>query len=268
MIYQFGPVTDDSCRLCSGPLILVFKKIVLRCHLVSYFRCAHCGSLHTEEPYWLNEAYTGSADIDPGAAQRVLDCFAVTHIVARLFRCRRMLDYGGGAGLLCRLLRDIGHDAYSYDKYASQSYATGFTGSPKDDFDLMTAFEVVEHFADPIQDLDAIFEGKPRIVLVKTELYRGETEDWWYLAPNEGQHVFFYSRRAIDLIAARYGYHVLMCHSFILFARDAPSRLQKLVMQRLLIAKFVRLIRTVLISRPGLGAERDFAALSAARLPR
>ncbi len=134
----------------------------------------HCGSQQSENPYWLAEAYSDQViSIDPGAAQRVLDCLAVTYVTAKIFGYRKMLDFGGGAGLLCRLLRDVGYDAHWHDGHTPAGYATGFEGSPKDEFDLITAIEVIEHFANPKKDLDAIFGASPKAVLIMTSLYEG-----------------------------------------------------------------------------------------------
>src|SRR5579871_2915212 len=213
-----------SCRLCGGQARFVFEKTLLGKHCVSFFVCADCGSMQTEEPYWLSEAYSDATlSIDPGAAQRVLDCVALTHSVMQLYSCRTSLDYGGGSGLLCRLLRDIGHDAYWYDGYTAPGYATGFESSPHKYHDIVTSFEVVEHFSSPKADWDSLFAARPKVLLIMTWLYEGQNADWWYIAPEEGQHIFFYSREAIELIGQRYGYVPLICSGFILFSRETPT---------------------------------------------
>src|SRR6185437_5471048 len=138
---------EIACRLCGGACRYAFSKTVIGKYRVAFYLCGSCGSMQSEKPYWLDEAYSDpSLMIDPGAAQRVLDCLALADAVMRLFGCRTALDYGGGAGLLCRLLRDSGRDAYWYDGYTPPSYANGFAGSPDSHYDLVTAFEVVEHF--------------------------------------------------------------------------------------------------------------------------
>ena len=214
-----GLVENIECRLCAGQAAFVFKLRTIDHYDISYYKCTGCHSLQTEPPYWLSEAYSEAViAIDPGAAQRVLDNFVLTRVVARIFDCARLLDYGGGAGLLCRLLRDAGWDAYSYDRYAPAGYAAGFTAAPSGQFDLITAFEVVEHLPTPATDLGEIFGGAAKVVLISTCLYDGQSHDWWYLCPEEGKHVFIYSQKAIDLIAARFGYRAYTCRGFIIFA--------------------------------------------------
>jgi Methyltransferase domain len=223
-----------ACRLCESPTAFAFKKEMIGKYTVSFYRCEHCGSQQTENPYWLSEAYSDHVtSIDPGAAQRVLDCLAITSATARIFGYRKILDFGGGAGLLTRLLRDAGYDAYWYDQYTPASYATGFEGTPTGEYDLITSVEVVEHFANPKTDLGAIFGAAPKAVLIVTCLYEGQDENWWYLAPEEGQHIFFYSPKAIELIASRYNYHVLVLAGFILFTKAKPTNLQTRLLRKI-----------------------------------
>jgi hypothetical protein len=214
--------------------------------------------MQTEEPYWLTEAYSDTTlSIDPGAAQRVLDCVALTHSVMKLFGCRTSLDYGGGSGLLCRLLRDIGHDAYWYDGYTAPGYATGFESSPQKYHDIVTSFEVVEHFSNPRTDWDALFAARPKVLLIMTWLYQGENADWWYIAPEEGQHIFFYSREAIALIGRRYGYVPLICNGFILFSRETPTSWQSFFLTRVLTPRFISWWRLAVLSRRTDAPQKD-----------
>jgi Methyltransferase domain len=252
----------SGCRLCGAATARAFNVTVLSKYDVVYQTCTGCGSLQSEPPYWLPEAYSDpSTRIDPGSARRTLDCFVLVDIIARLFKCRTLLDFGGNTGFLCRLLRDRGYSAYSFDRYATPTYVPQFIGSPADRYDLLSAFEVIEHFDQPLIGLDQIFGAKPRIVLASTELYTDQGADWWYLAPAEGQHVFLYSERAIRLIAQRYGYHVVIGRCFILFSRDPLSGWQKAVLG-LLGSRVLQIVGGVSLMRRGEGSGRDFAALT------
>jgi hypothetical protein len=258
-----GSLEDIHCRLCGDWAAFVFKLRTIDRYDVSYYRCSQCNSLQTEPPYWLSEAYSEAVTaIDPGAAQRVLDNVVLTRAVARIFQCARLLDYGGGAGLLCRLLRDAGWDAYSYDRYAPAGYASGFTAAPSEHFDLVTAFEVVEHLPAPATDLGEVFGTDAKVVLLTTYLYDGQSSDWWYLCPEEGQHVFMYSQRAIDLIAARFGYRAHICRGFIIFVRTPLSAIQRLLLFRLLTPGMIVRLRPFAFVRSADGAQRDFKLLT------
>jgi len=266
---EAAPVaTDGRCRLCGGAAPAVFARRVLGRLDVTYYRCAACASLQTQAPTWLAEAYGPGnlATIDAGAAQRSLFNAAAAYLVARLFGLRDIVDFGGGDGLLCRLLRDQGLDAYVRDQYAAATYAQGYTEAPFAQADLVTAFEVVEHFAQPDEDLQRIFGARPRFALLTTELYAGQGPDWWYLAPASGQHVFFYSRQAMLRVGERFGYRVVFCPHYILLARlDQAAAWRLGLLQRLLRGSFLRLVLAAMFLRPARGAWTDRQRLEARR---
>lgn len=254
---------DDACRLCHATTVFAYQGTVLGKHRVSYFRCTECGSLQTEAPYWLAESYASAEQsIDPGAARRVLDSYILVDAISRLFSCRKLLDFGGNTGFLCRLLRDQGYDAYTFDRHVAAVYAPHFVGRTSDQHDLVSAFEVVEHFARPATELDEIFQPKPRIVLATTELYCGQSADWWYLAGREGQHVFFYSAQGARYVAEKYGYNLLVGRHFLLFTRSVPTFRQRQIVLRLIRPSLLRILGAILLVRRGRGAEDDFAALT------
>lgn len=259
-----APGEFETCRLCHGHAVATFTSFILGKYEVRYFRCGQCGSLQTEHPYWLQEAYnnsSGLAALDTGAASRVLYSYALTVLISKLFRTvGPILDFGGGDGLLCRLLRDIGYQAYTTDKFSCPSYAQGFTAELGSSFDLITAFEVFEHFSEPALEIAKLFASQPRLLVISTELYCGQTQDWWYFSPETGQHVFFYSPDAIRGIAHRMGYSSTIGHGFILFSRLPLTWYQQLMLP-LVGHKTLQLMQCAmpLLRRPGMG--RDFTML-------
>ena len=236
-----------------------FDLIVLRKHEVAYYECKDCNSLQTEDPYWLKEAYDSSlSNLDTGAAQRVLRNLAACYTVARIFGVKNAIDIGGGDGLLCRFLRDYGINCFVRDKYADPTYAQGFTAPDFSVPDLVLAFEVFEHFQDPKSDLDALFGINSSLILVSTCVYTNEKGDWWYLAPEGGQHVFFYSKKALHLIAHRYGCELIICGSIILFARNGVLSIPKSVLAKLLLNRYAsRIVRSLVVLLPTPGVWRD-----------
>jgi hypothetical protein len=253
-----------ACRLCGGRLAQRFRRTVLRRLDVAYLQCAGCGSLQTQEPTWLAQAYEEGnlAQIDAGGAQRSLFNAAAASLVARVFGLRDALDVGGGDGLLCRLLRDQGLNAYVRDPHAAATYARGFTQPDFTRPDLLTAFEVVEHFAEPRRDLEQLFAGRPRYLLLTTQLYESQDEHWWYLVPETGQHVFFYSRRAMEWIGTRFDYRVRICPGYILLAhRTEASGARQAMVQALLRGAFLRLVLAAMFLRPARGAWNDLQRL-------
>ena len=62
----------------------------------------------------------------------------------------RILDYGGGSGLLAERLRETGFSAATYDPFSR------FDEVPEERFDLITCFEVMEHVPQPRETVAAM----------------------------------------------------------------------------------------------------------------
>jgi hypothetical protein len=253
-----------KCRLCDGVLAKKFNCIILNKHDVTYYLCSDCSSLQTEHPHWLDEAYSVTDfNLDTGALQRNINNFAACYTLAKLLSVDRVIDFGGKDGLLCRFLRDHLIDCYVYDKYSKPSYSIDFeAGSSQSNVDLVLAFEVFEHLPNPRVDLEEIFSFQSKYVLVTTDIYSNQGSDWWYLAKEGGQHVFFYSAQAINFIARKYGYGVTIVGSMILFFKeDIPEVLNKIVSSQTALDGWIfQAIKSYvfLLPTPGVGADYNF----------
>ena len=134
-------------------------------------------------------------ELDTGAAQRNLHNLAAAYATCKIFGLRNVIDIGGGNGLLCRLLRDYRINCFANDPNAIPHYNQNYTEPDFSVADMLTAFEVIEHFPNPASDLETIFgEGAP-IVLISTNLYEYSDRDWWYLAPEGGNMSSFTAAR-------------------------------------------------------------------------
>ena len=245
----------EVCRGCGGATSAAFETFVLGRHRVKYARCRACDSLQTEPPYWLAESYTSAiAATDTGAMVRNLVCHAAVYAVAVVFRVRgKLLDCGGGAGVLCRLLRDSGFDAYLSDKYADPVFARPFCVSleecPPGGFALVSAVEVLEHYENPGNELDRLFALKPQALLATTQLYTGQGQDWWYLSRQTGQHVFFYSEKCLKLLARKHGYDYFGAGWIHVFSARPLGSVRRIVLRMLLSSVGLGVIRLCLSAR-------------------
>jgi len=206
---------DIPCRVCGESASFLFRKRVLSRVEAAYFRCGACGQVQTEEPYWLDEAYQNlNYQRDTGIVDRCLWTALTT--VALGYRLKiggdeTCLDWGGGTGLFARICRDFGMNFFYQDRYADNVFARGFEfadAPTSSGITLLTAFEVLEHFPDPARDILELFRLDPQYILLSTMLYAGEGADWWYFS-EDGQHVAFYTRRSLEVIAKRHGYYFL-----------------------------------------------------------
>jgi hypothetical protein len=118
------------------------------------------------------------------------------------------LDVAGGYGLLARLLRDIGFDCYTTDKYCQNLFAKGFEPGGGFEADALFAFEVLEHVEDPLRFLaDAFSMYRCRTLVFSTLTFEGAPPpaDWWYYGFGHGQHVTFYQPGTLRALASKLG---------------------------------------------------------------
>lgn len=215
-----GVMARIRCRLCGQPALKVFTGDVLGVPR-QYYECQDCGSLQTSTPTWLDQAYSDNISVfDTGVMLRNLNNFVLSRNVAALLGpadALRVLEFGAGSGMLTRLLRDTGLQAYAYDVHNAPSLAGGFVPEGVEGFTrehadrprLVLAFEVFEHFSDPAASTAALFASRPHALLVTTDVYQGQDASWPYLTPFSGQHVFFYSCKALNQLAEAHGYDLV-----------------------------------------------------------
>lgn len=202
-----------KCKICSGPMLKFSVGKVLSKYDVQYYRCGSCGFIQTENPYWLQEAYANPINqSDTGLLERNIYLSRVTSNILRVLNFApeaQFLDYGGGYGILVRLMRDAGKDFYWYDPFCQNLFAHGFEHRPGagGQYELVTAFEVLEHSIDPIKDIEKMLSlGKN--VLFTTECIPASCPkpgEWDYYGLDHGQHISFFSRKALDILAQKTG---------------------------------------------------------------
>jgi hypothetical protein len=190
------------------------RAIVLDRHEAEFHRCPSCGIITAPNPFWLDEAYSSAIyDGDSGLLRRSRLLATVTSLLIRSERLSRgtFLDWGGGYGALARMMRDKGYDFYTFDPYAKNLLAPGFDGDELSSHDLVTAFEVVEHLVDPVEELTKVAAANDRLFFTTVLQPPGEPprpSEWWYYALESGQHVAFHTSASLGVLAERLGYQL------------------------------------------------------------
>jgi hypothetical protein len=205
---------DVICSICGGTARYVFSDRVLSKHECSYFCCDRCSCLFAGFPIWLDEAYTEAISVtDTGIIARNESlCASLMTLFRKLYpTAPRVLDFGAGYGLMVRMLRDRGVNAFWYDKYCTNLFAKGFEYDPGIRPDVIIAFEVIEHLQNPTDFFNKAFSIADSVI-VSTELLpdgllAGERRDWWYLSKETGQHIFFFSESTFREIAKKHSVH-------------------------------------------------------------
>jgi hypothetical protein len=217
-----------QCNVCGGVSEAFGSTLVLTKYPVQYFRCGACRFIQTETPHWLEEAYSeGLGSLDVGVMWRNLHNAGVTSaMISLLFPGgSRFLDYAAGHGTLVRLMRDRGFDFYWSDPYVKNLYARGFEDVPGSRYDLLTAYEVLEHLPDPLEGIARMLDLADN-VLVSTEVVPEPAPlppNWWYYAVKGGQHISFYSPDSLRRIASHFHVNLLSRGSYHLFTRKPQN---------------------------------------------
>ncbi len=200
-----------KCKICDSDSHYFAISKILQKYDVNYYQCSNCGFVQTEEPYWLNEAY--SEAIAPSDVGLLYRNNMMANITAKLLfnyfdHEAKFLDYGGGYGVFVRLMRDQGFDFYWQDKYCQNLFATGFELKEKDKSELLlvTAFELFEHLTYPTQELEKMLKLAPNILFSTSLLPKDnpKPDQWWYYTPHEGQHIAIYTRKSLEILAEKY----------------------------------------------------------------
>ncbi len=221
---HLAPVKPETvCKICGGAAsldcVVDFNKT---CQTINgrffplggvpvwYHRCNNCRFLFTEQlDRWTVETfrkYIYNADyvlVDPDVSGARARANAGPLLeFARQFNAKRVLDYGGGDGTLARILSESGFDAASWDPMRDDTQPP-----PAGSFDLVTAYEVLEHVTAPIQTCRQAlgFLRAGGLFLFSTltlDDLAPQSCDNWYIAPRNG-HISIHTSRSLDLLFAR-----------------------------------------------------------------
>jgi hypothetical protein len=209
-----------NCKLCNASVVhMDYCDFNKTCNgydfgrsgvLVEYFRCSQCGFLFTDffddwsnqdfSEFVYNDEYVKADPDYNGKRPRGI----AAHLNGLLAPCRgtgSLLDYGGGSGIFVEEMRKNGYiDSEVYDPFAQPI-------KPNRKFDIITAFEVIEHTTDPLKTFEEIFNFmNPQGCLVISQTIQPQDIEslgaqWWYVAPRNG-HVSFYTDFSMGVIAS------------------------------------------------------------------
>ncbi|WP_429436230.1 class I SAM-dependent methyltransferase [Paraburkholderia sp. GAS33] len=179
---------------------------------VYYHQCSDCGLIFTAAfdqwskqdflDYIYNDSYTS---IDPDyISVRPEENRLVIGQFCRSNKAVKILDYGGGNGHLSEIFSRDGYEARTWDPMETNAESSKPHGMK---FDLVTAFEVMEHSPTPFETLSesTSFLKDDGVMFFSTfvvDTLPPRSAHFWYIAPRNG-HVTIYTQRSLDILAER-----------------------------------------------------------------
>jgi len=215
VITALSKINIMKCPICNDGMSVSFMAMVLCHHEATFDYCQACGFLRARDPHWLAEAYSSAITAaDTGLAVRNISIARkLASILYFIFDERGQgsyVDTAGGSGMLTRLMRDYGFNFFWADKYAGNLLAKGF------EYDqavgccrAVTAIEVMEHVEYPVAFIrDSLERFQSEVFIFTTELFEGappHADEWQYYSLETGQHISFFQRRTLEVIAEKMG---------------------------------------------------------------
>ncbi len=206
-----------NCKICKSESDFFLESTIFKEKTkISYYKCQQCNFIQTEEPYWLEKAYSDViAKTDIGLIYRnIIFSNLIENILDNFFEeTKTALDYGAGFGMFVRIMRDKGYNFLWYDDFCDNLFAETFEGKLTEKYDVLTAFEVFEHLPNPIETLEKLLTISNTIIF-STVLNDDVTDfdKWWYRTEVSGQHVSFYSEKSLQILAKKYEFNYLACN--------------------------------------------------------
>ena len=201
-------MATTECIICKETTEPLFEVQILRKYQHVLHMCHSCNCVFFPEPDWLNEAYSKAiSDLDTGLLERAVDISNVLtpFLYFSKFRRERILDFGGGIGVLARMMRDRGFHMSSHDPLADNVFS--FPPEETSHAQVITMVEVLEHLTQPMASLREL-TSQSSLMFISTLVVpkEGIEPTWWYLLPDTGQHVFFPSTEFFKIIAKEIGW--------------------------------------------------------------
>lgn len=180
---------------------------------VQYHRCSRCELIFTNFfDDWTQSDFSEliynsdyiKVDPDYVGTRAEATAMMMSTLLQRGKETLSLLDFGSGEGLFAEHMRSHGFlEVASYDPFSNPV-------KPRKKYDIVTAFEVIEHSTDPAGTFRTLLDytADGGFIFVGQSMQPPNISEigvnWWYIAPRNG-HVSFYSHRTIRDYATQEG---------------------------------------------------------------
>lgn len=194
----------QKCTICGSDTTLIFVVEIQNRLKANLHRCVNCGFAFYPDQDWIRGSFSEELNsLDVGSVDRVLlaSDFLTEFIFSEKLASNKFLDYGGGYGLQTRILRDRGFNWENFDPYTAPLFSRDFVGNLQTEYSLISLIEVSLHFENPIEEFQKLINRCDYLVFTSVVPEKEFGPDWWYITGESGQHVAFYSIKALRQIA-------------------------------------------------------------------
>jgi hypothetical protein len=223
-----------KCSICEGTAEIKLHVDIHNRQKQPLFQCLSCSFRFFHKPDWLPHSFSSELNqLDLGSVSR---CLFVADFVTAVFssdcETTRVLDWGGGDGLLTRLLRERGIDCVWHDPFVQPRFVGDAIYRDNCQIDVAVASEVFLHMVDPLQALRSLLAISNIVVLTAVVPPKQIEPDWWYLMPETGQHVSFYPFSTLRELAHQTDTYFTSDHRFFhVFSRQTLSIRKRLLIR-------------------------------------
>jgi hypothetical protein len=102
-------------------------------------------------------------------------------------------------------MRDAGYDWFWFDRHCQNVFAQGFSADIEcgSKYELLSAAELFEHLTEPVPTVSKLCSLSDNILFTTRLLPHKppKLDKWWYYSLEHGQHVSFYSKKSLQILA-------------------------------------------------------------------
>ncbi|SSC08970.1 Putative methyltransferase associated with DUF414 [bacterium endosymbiont of Bathymodiolus sp. 5 South] len=176
-----------------------------------YLSCSHCELVFVAHEYHLSDVeeklrYDKHQNKPNDSAYQVFLSQVFNPVMVHLKKGAKGLDFGCGPGpTLSLMFEKQGYQVDLFDKF--------YADNPEvfsNQYDFITATEVVEHLSEPRFELNRLFGllKKGGVLAIMTQMITKETDfsTWYY--KNDPTHICFFSEKTMRYLAQQWGVKV------------------------------------------------------------
>ena len=232
-------MTKAECPICNSSANMLFSVMVQGENRSELNSCSNCEFAFYPDQNWISKSFSDELNsLDVGAADRTVISADYLSVMLKSQKLShgKFLDYGGGYGLLSRIMRDRGFNFENFDPFTRQIFPTSglhMNNSLDQKYDAITLIEVALHFEDPLEEFRRLLQLTN--VLFFTAVLTDEKldHDWWYLSPETGQHIALFSQKTLATLAEKLGVNLTSDGRFFhIFHRENLTKKARFIAKR------------------------------------